>query len=142
MGFLAEARIGIECNLTSNVQTSRVADYPSHPMKEFLERGLLATLNTDNPAVGGNDLPYEYEVAAPAAGLSTEQIHQAQRYALEVAFLSPNPVMLWITGLSPPLPKTASHTTFYKSRFCGRAHRACPFRQSGLYPPRISYQLF
>jgi adenosine deaminase len=34
------------------------------------------------------DLIYEYEVAAPAAGLTKEQIRQAQRNSLEIAFLS------------------------------------------------------
>lgn len=85
---IAERRIGIESNLTSNVQTSTVADYPSHPLKQFLELGCLATINTDDPVISNIDLRYEYEVAAPAAGLSVEQIHQAQRNALEVAFLS------------------------------------------------------
>ncbi len=88
MDYLVEKRIGIEANLTSNVQTMTVPDLASHPMKIFLEHGLLATLNTDDPGISAIDLPYEYEVAAPAAGLTTEQIHQAQRNALEVAFLS------------------------------------------------------
>jgi adenosine deaminase len=54
----------------------------------FLERGLKASINTDDPGISGIDLPYEYNVAAPAAGLSEAQIHQAQRHALETAFLS------------------------------------------------------
>jgi adenosine deaminase len=78
--------IGIECNLTSNVQTSTVRDYESHPLKQFLERGLLATINTDDPGISGIDLDYEYEVAAPAAGLSPEQIAQARRNAAAIAF--------------------------------------------------------
>jgi adenosine deaminase len=86
--FMLENRIGIEGNLTSNVQTSTVADYPSHPLRLYLERGLLATINTDDPGVSGIDLAYEYEVAAPAAGLTPEQIRQAQRNALEIAFIS------------------------------------------------------
>jgi len=86
---LAERRTGIEANLTSNVQTSTVPDYPSHPLRQFLERGLLATINTDDPGISGITLAYEYEVAAPAAGLSPTQIRQAQRNAVEVAFLSP-----------------------------------------------------
>ena len=85
---LAERRTGIECNLTSNVQTSVVADYPSHPVGRFLEHGLLATLNTDDPGISQIDLAYEYNVAAPAAGLDRAQIRQLQRNALEVAFLS------------------------------------------------------
>lgn len=85
--YLAQQRTGIEANLTSNVQTSTVPDYPSHPLRIFLERGLLATINTDDPGVSAITLPYEYEFAAPAAGLTPEQIRQAQRNALEVAFI-------------------------------------------------------
>jgi adenosine deaminase len=88
LDYMVEQRIGIECNLTSNVQTSTVSDYASHPIRQFLEHGLLATLNTDDPAVSGIDLAYEYHVAAPAAGLSVDQIHKAQYNALESAFLS------------------------------------------------------
>lgn len=89
MQFMAENRIGIEANLTSNVQTSTVADYASHPLRQYLELGLLATINTDDPGISGIDLPYEYEKAAPAAGLTKAQIHQAQQNSLEIAFLSP-----------------------------------------------------
>ncbi|MBN1537113.1 MAG: adenosine deaminase [Anaerolineales bacterium] len=88
MDYLAQHEIGIECNLTSNVQTSTVNDYPSHPIKQFLEHGILATINTDDPGISGIDLVYEYQVAAPAAGLSAAQIRQAQINALQVCFLS------------------------------------------------------
>lgn len=88
LDYLAEHRIGIESCLTSNVQTSCVPDYASHPLKTFLERGLLATINTDDPGISGITLPHEYKVAAPQAGLTREQIRQAQVNALEAAFLS------------------------------------------------------
>src|SRR5205823_11265947 len=88
INFLANNRIGVEANLTSNVQTSTVTDLASHPLREMLARGLLASINTDDPGVSAIDLPFELEVAAPAAGLSREQIHQAQINALETAFLS------------------------------------------------------
>ncbi len=88
LDFMRKNHIGIESNLTSNVQTSCVPDYASHPLRQFLEDGLLATINSDDPGVSDIDLPHEYLVAAPAAGLTGEQIHQAQRNALDVAFLS------------------------------------------------------
>ncbi|WP_456296453.1 adenosine deaminase [Vibrio sp. AK197] len=88
MDYLAKHRIGIESCLTSNIQTSTVASLSQHPLKTFLEHGVLACLNTDDPAVEGIELPYEYEVAAPKAGLSAEQIRQAQINGLELAFLS------------------------------------------------------
>jgi adenosine deaminase len=86
--YLAEHRIGIESSLTSNVQTSTVPDYASHPLRGFLEGGLLATINTDAPVTNGIDLRHEYEVAAPAAGLTAAQARQAQSNALAVAFLA------------------------------------------------------
>lgn len=88
MAYLADRRIGIESNLTSNVQTMTVPDYASHPLRTFLENGLAATINTDDPGISAIDLRYEYEVAAPAAGLTPELILQAQRNAVDVAFLS------------------------------------------------------
>jgi adenosine deaminase len=88
MDYIYLNQIGIEANLTSNVQTSTVSDYANHPLRLFLERGLLATINTDDPGISGIDLAHEYEMAAPAAGLSLEQIQQAQRNALTIAFLS------------------------------------------------------
>jgi len=86
--YILEHGIGIEANLTSNVQTSTVKDLASHPLKEWLEAGLLATINTDDPAISNIDLAYEYDTAAPGAGLSGEQVHQAQSNALTIAFLS------------------------------------------------------
>ena len=88
MDFLREKGIGIECNLTSNVQTSTVSNYPSHPLRLFLEKGILASINTDDPGISAIDLHYEYEVAAPKAGLTPEMIRQAQENALNTAFLT------------------------------------------------------
>ena len=87
--LLLERHIGIEANLTSNVQTSTVPTFAEHPLRRMLEAGLLATINTDDPGISAITLKHEYEVAAPAAGLTNRQISQAQANALEVAFLHP-----------------------------------------------------
>jgi adenosine deaminase len=86
--FLLENRIPIEANLTSNVHTSTVPDLASHPLRHMLARGLIASINSDDPGVSAIDLAHEFNVAAPAAGLSREQIRRAQINALETAFLS------------------------------------------------------
>lgn len=85
---LRENRIGLECCLTSNVQTSTVDSYAAHPFKQFLREGLLATLNTDDPGISGITFDYELEIAAPQAGLSEAEIQQARRNAWEIAYLS------------------------------------------------------
>jgi adenosine deaminase len=86
LDFLLERRIGLECCPTSNVQTSTVPDYASHPLKRFLEMGLLATINTDDPGISAIDLDYELTQAASAVGLGPELIAQAQANAAEIAF--------------------------------------------------------
>lgn len=88
MEFLAKQRIGVESCLTSNIQTSTVPSLAQHPLKTFLEHGVLASINTDDPAVQGIDIQHEYHVAAPAAGLTPAQIRQAQINGLDIAFLS------------------------------------------------------
>jgi adenosine deaminase len=87
--FMRQQQIGIETNLTSNVQTSIVPDYAHHPLKQFMQSGLLASINTDDPGISGITLAHEYLVAAPAAGLTPGEIQKAQRNALEIAFLEP-----------------------------------------------------
>ncbi|WP_404341531.1 adenosine deaminase [Pseudoalteromonas mariniglutinosa] len=88
MDFLRDKRIGIESCLTSNIQTSTVPSLASHPLKAFLEHGILASINTDDPAVQGVEIEHEYCVAAPAAGLNQAEIEKAQANALEIAYLS------------------------------------------------------
>jgi len=89
MNYLRDHRIGIEANLTSNIQTNTVRTLAEHPLKQFLAHGLLATINTDDPGVSDIDLRYELDVAAPAAGLTAAEIRQARRNALEIAYLTP-----------------------------------------------------
>jgi adenosine deaminase len=88
LDYMARHQIGVESSLTSNVQTRTVSNYAEHPIRHFVDRELLVTLNTDDPGISAIDLRHEYEVAAPAAGLTPEQIRQVQRNALAVAFLS------------------------------------------------------
>ncbi|HGN1705167.1 TPA: adenosine deaminase [Providencia rettgeri] len=86
--YLAKHQIGMESCLTSNIQTSTVPSLDKHPLKSFLQHGILASINTDDPAVQGIELRHEYEVAAPQAGLTNSEIEQAQRNGLTIAFLS------------------------------------------------------
>lgn len=90
LDYFVEHRIGVESCLTSNIQTSTVTSFDVHPLKDFLDRGILATINTDDPTVSGIDLGYELSTAAPAAGLTPEHIRKAQDNALAIAFLEPD----------------------------------------------------
>jgi len=85
--YLLEHRIGLEVSITSNIHIGTVDEYSNHPVRQIFELGLLANLNTDDPAISGIDLRHEYEVAAVKAGLSPRMTRQSQANALEMAFL-------------------------------------------------------
>ena len=61
--YMLEHRIGIEANLTSNWHTNTVASYAQHPLKTWLDAGLLATINTDDPGISPVTLRDEFEIA-------------------------------------------------------------------------------
>jgi len=86
IAYLVDHRIGLEMSLTSNIQISAAPSYAHHPIRSLLEAGVLIALGSDDPAISGIDLRHEYNVAAPAAGLSPEQIRQLQANAVEMAF--------------------------------------------------------
>ena len=85
---LAKHGIGLEACPTSNLHTSTVRNYSSHPIKALADEGVKFCLNTDDPGISAIDIEHEYTVAAPATGLSGKQIHQSQLDGLEMAFLS------------------------------------------------------
>ncbi len=102
MDHLAEHKIGVESSLTSNVHTSTVKDYASHPISTFLRHGIAATINTDDPGISAVTIGHEYEVAAVAAGLNDDQIFQAQCNALDQAFLSDSEKTALLTSKHQP----------------------------------------
>lgn len=86
--YLAESGIPLEACPTSNLHTSTVDSYARHPLRELAARGVRFCLNTDDPGISAIDIAHEYRVAAPAVGLTPEQVHQSQAYGLDMAFLS------------------------------------------------------
>ncbi|KAA9133324.1 adenosine deaminase [Marinihelvus fidelis] len=86
---LVERGIGLECCPTSNLHIQAVARYADHPIRRLAGRGVHFCLNTDDPGISAITLGHEYAVAAPAIGLSREQVWRSQADALAMAFLAP-----------------------------------------------------
>src|SRR6185295_16238287 len=101
--LLAERRIALEVCPTSNLQTSTVADYRSHPLPALLRRGLAVTLNTDDPGISGIDLAHEYRVAAAELGLSAAELRRLQENAVAAAFLTPEERSELLSGYTSSL---------------------------------------
>ena len=85
--YVNDRRIALEVCLTSNVQT-RVADsYATHPLREYFDRGLNVTLNTDNRLMSATTLTDEYVNAAEHLGFSVEELAGIALNGFESAFL-------------------------------------------------------
>jgi adenosine deaminase len=53
-----------------------------------MERGIVVTLNTDDPGVSGIEIGDEYKLAREVVGLTTEQLAQIQLNGVKVAFVA------------------------------------------------------
>lgn len=85
--YVNDRRIGLEVCLTSNVQTRVAASYAAHPLREYFDRGLNVTLNTDNRLMSGTTLTDEYVYAAEHMGFSMDELAGIALNGFECAFL-------------------------------------------------------
>ncbi len=74
LDYLAERRIPLEMCPISNVCTGVVASIEAHPIRRYLERGIVVTINTDDPQMFGNSLAEEYRLLVERLGFSPEEI--------------------------------------------------------------------
>ncbi|UCD58185.1 MAG: adenosine deaminase, partial [Candidatus Hydrogenedentota bacterium] len=79
--------IPVEMCPTSNVQTGAVRSYSDHPLPEYLRRGLLVTVNSDDPAMFGTSLTQEYKLCCEKLGLSWEEIRTLCLNGVRASFL-------------------------------------------------------
>ena len=87
MALLRDRRIPLEVCPTSNVATGLIARFEDHPLPHFISRGLMVTLNSDDPAMFGTSLQEEFVRAARAFSLSRQQIVGLAENAIRCSFL-------------------------------------------------------
>jgi adenosine deaminase len=58
----------------SNVCTAVVPSLRAHPIRDYLQQGVLVTVNTDDPKMFNNSLAIEYELLEHELGLSRDDI--------------------------------------------------------------------
>ncbi len=73
---LAEWQIPLEMCPLSNLRTGVVAAIEDHPVRRYFERGLLVTVNTDDPLMFGNSLADEYRLLETRFGFSREEVRE------------------------------------------------------------------
>ncbi|MFC9808513.1 adenosine deaminase [Streptomyces griseoaurantiacus] len=89
LAHLAEHRIPLEVCPTSNIATRAVATLEEHPIRAFVDAGVLVTVNSDDPPMFGTDLNTEYAVAARLLDLDERGVAALAKNAVEASFLDP-----------------------------------------------------
>lgn len=86
--YLAETRIPVELNPISNVCTGVIPSIAEHPVKEYLERGLLVCVNTDDPKMFHNTLVDEFMALHSVLGVTRSQISTLLLNGVEASWMS------------------------------------------------------
>jgi adenosine deaminase len=82
--LLAERRIALECCPTSNRLTGAVPAGAPHPIAEFAARGVICTIDADDPALFSTTLQHEYELVAEQCGAAA--LMRFVRNAVDASF--------------------------------------------------------
>ncbi len=72
--YLAEKQIPLEVCPLSNVRTRVVKRLEEHPVRTYFQRGIVVTINTDDPQMFGNSLAEEYMLLEKRLGFSRAEI--------------------------------------------------------------------
>jgi aminodeoxyfutalosine deaminase len=85
---LAIRQIPVEICLTSNLSTGCCRAIAEHPIRNYFDRGIMITLNTDDPAMFHTSLNREFQLAKDNFGFSDEHLRELARNSFEASFLA------------------------------------------------------
>jgi adenosine deaminase len=85
---LADRKMPLTLCPLSNYRLKVVKDLQQHPLKKMMDKGLLVTINSDDPAYFGGYLQENYIATAKALNLSRNDIYQLAKNSFNASFLS------------------------------------------------------
>jgi adenosine deaminase/aminodeoxyfutalosine deaminase len=90
----------LELNPTSNVRTGVCASFAAHPLRQYFDRGLLVTLNSDDPAFFGSDLVNEFLLAHTQQGFTRNELRQLAANSILASFLPEAEKASWLAQIN------------------------------------------
>ena len=84
---LVRRRIPLTVCPLSNLRLKVVDRMERHPLRRMMERGLLVTVNSDDPAYFGGYINENYLAVAKALNLTAEEIYTLAKNSFEACFL-------------------------------------------------------
>ncbi len=86
MDRLAAEKVPLELCPTSNLNTAIYSDLSQYPLRTFLEKGIVVTVNTDDPSIEGTTIKREYKLLIDQFELSKEEVRQLMVNSVKASF--------------------------------------------------------
>jgi adenine deaminase len=93
---LVEKQIALTVCPLSNEKLQVVPELSNHPIRTMLEKGLLATVNSDDPAYFGGYVNENFEALVNGINLTKAEIKQLAINSFKASFLSDHLKIKWI----------------------------------------------
>jgi adenosine deaminase len=87
LDLLVSRQIPVEMCPISNLRTGVVATIADHPIRILFDRGLLVTVNTDDPKMFGNSLAQEYRSLEADLGFTRDEIRTLILHGIRASWL-------------------------------------------------------
>lgn len=88
VSLLQERQIPLEMCVISNVKTGVCDTVESHPIKDYFQKGLLVTVNSDDPTMFNTSINQEYLALIQQLEFTLKDLKQLSMNGLEASFLS------------------------------------------------------
>jgi adenosine deaminase/aminodeoxyfutalosine deaminase len=90
----------LELNPTSNVRTGVCPSFAAHPLRQYFDRGLLVTLNSDDPAFFASDLANEFLLAHTQQRFTRAELRQLAVNSIRASFLPESEKTSWLARIN------------------------------------------
>jgi adenosine deaminase len=88
VGRLARERIALTVCPLSNLRLRVIDDLGRHPLRQMMDKGLLVTVNSDDPAYFGGYVNENYRAVSRALGLRRDEIAATVRNSIEASLMT------------------------------------------------------
>ena len=87
--YLKKTRTPLEMCPISNLRTGAIKKIEDHPIKKFLDEGLVVLVNTDDPKMFNTSMTKELATLASSLNFTIADIEKVTRNAIEAAWCNP-----------------------------------------------------
>jgi adenosine deaminase len=88
VSLLKERQIPLEMCVISNVKTGVCKSVETHPIKQYLQHGLVVTVNSDDPTMFNTSISLEYSELVQKLGFTASDLKRLSMNGIDASFMS------------------------------------------------------